>query len=58
MNRRLVRLRWLQQRGCPMGHRLLCAALQHADLHVAQWMVDEGVCKVPGEGTGGGTAWD
>ncbi len=50
----LDRLRWLQERGCHMGGEgLLLSALQHADLAVVQWLVDEaGCCVLPGaEGT-------
>ncbi len=40
----LGRLRWLLDRGCPMGGTwVLVHALQQADLAVAQWLVDEGV---------------
>ncbi len=51
----LGRLRWLQERGCPVGGtRVLVSALEHAHLPVVQWLVDEaGCCGLPGaEGTG------
>ncbi len=54
----LGRLRWLRERECPIGGlRVLMDALQHADLAVAQWLVDEAGCELPpavgteGEGT-------
>ncbi len=44
----LGRLQWLRQRGCPMGSwGVLEEALQHADLAVAQWLVDEAGCELP-----------
>ncbi len=44
----LGRLRWLRERGCPMGgYWVLQSALQHADLAVAQWLVDEAGCELP-----------
>ncbi len=43
----LGRLRWLRERGCPMGRKTLESALQHADLAVAEWLVDEAGCKLP-----------
>ncbi len=49
----LARLRWLQERGCPVGEvDVLLSALEHAHLAVAQWLVDEAGCKlhVAGEG--------
>ncbi len=47
----LGRLQWLRARGCPMeGLGVLRDALQHADLAVAQWLVDEAGCELPGEG--------
>ncbi len=48
----LGRLRWLRDRGCPMGgYGVLQSALQHADLAVAQWLVDEAGCKLPAAGS-------
>ncbi len=48
----LGRLRWLRERGCPMGGLgVLQSALQHADLAVAQWLVDEAGCELPGADT-------
>ncbi len=55
----LGRLRWLRDRGCPTSHgaghgepvrelRVLGAALEHADLAVAQWLVDKAGCGLPG----------
>ncbi len=48
----LGRLRWLQERGCPMDGEsdVLESALQHADLAVAQWLVDEAGCELPAAG--------
>ncbi len=46
----LARLRWLDLYGCPVARRgagVLRAALKHADLAVAQWLVDEAGCKLP-----------
>ncbi len=44
----LGRLRWLRERGCPMGGlEVLQSALQHADLAVARWLVGEAGCKLP-----------
>ncbi len=47
----LGRLRWLREQGCPMGgesRSVLLSALQHANLAVAQWLVDEaGCCVLP-----------
>ncbi len=43
----LGRLRWLRERGCPMGLSTLESALQHADLAVADWLVDEAGCELP-----------
>ncbi len=52
------RLRWLQDHGCPVGTQdVLCFALQHADLAVAQWLADEAGCALPAE-QGDGTAWE
>ncbi len=49
------RLRWLQARGCPMGGKAVAHALEHADLAVVQWLVDEAGCELPavpgGEGS-------
>ncbi len=47
----LARLRWLRDRGCPMGGgEVLERALQHADLAVAQWLVEEAGCRLPSAG--------
>ncbi len=47
----LARLRWLRERGCPCNtFDVLAAALQHADLSVADWLVDEVGCPLPGAG--------
>ncbi len=44
----LGRLRWLRERGCLMrGQGVLLSALQHADLAVAEWLVDEAGCGLP-----------
>ncbi len=44
----LGRLRWLRERGCSTGGLdALENALQHADLAVAQWLVDEAGCELP-----------
>ncbi len=52
----LGRLRWLHDRGCPVDvHGVLQSALQHADLAVAQWLVDEAECKLPAAGDGRGS---
>ncbi len=55
----LGRLRWLRDRGCPIDgeyrYALQCA-LEHADLAVAQWLVDEAGCALPQTGTAG-SAW-
>ncbi len=54
----LRRLQWLQDRGCPVGGcRVLACALEHADLAVAQWLVDEAGCGLPGAGDDG-ASWD
>ncbi len=54
----LGRLRWLHNRGCPVGTEdVLLAALQHADLAVAQWLVDEAGCELPQAGTAC-SAWE
>ncbi len=48
----LGRLRWLRDRGCPVGcMAALKCALEHAELAVAQWLVDEAGCKLPGAGS-------
>ncbi len=63
----LGRLRWLRDQGCPMGRRagqgalvgevrVLETALRHADLAVAQWLVDEAGCGLPAAGGGGEVA--
>ncbi len=45
----LGRLRWLHDRGCPMDEvATLIHALEHADLAVADWLVDEAGCRLPG----------
>ncbi len=50
----LGRLQWLRARGCPMeGLGVLKDALQHADLAVAQWLVDEAGCELPDADTDG-----
>ncbi len=47
-----ARLRWLRDRGCSVGGQdALLAALQHADLAVAQWLVDEAGCELPAAGS-------
>ncbi len=43
----LGRLQWLRERGCVMEQSVLEDALRHADLAVAQWMVDEVGCGLP-----------
>ncbi len=44
----LHRLQYLRSRGCPMGgDAFLKRALMHADLGMAQWLVDEAVCHMP-----------
>ncbi len=51
-------LRWLRARGCPMdGTQLLRCALRHADLAVAQWLVDEAVSRLP-EAEGEEDRWE
>ncbi len=48
----LGRLHWLRDRGCPMGgFPAVEAALAHADLAVAQWLVVEAGCELPAVGT-------
>ncbi len=48
----LGRLHWLRDRGCPMGGvQVLESALRHADLAVAQWLVDEAGCRLPAAGS-------
>ncbi len=50
------RLQWLQSVGCQMGDwRVLESALEHADLAVAQWLVDEVGCSLP---AGWSAGWD
>ncbi len=60
----LGRLRWLRERGCPMGEDCMrrpypgrgatvLGALEHADLAVAQWMVDEAGVELPVAAVGG-----
>ncbi len=45
----LGRLRWLREQGCPMGGSdVLQSALRHADLAVAEWLVGEAGCGLPG----------
>ncbi len=45
----LGRLLWLRDRGCPLVRDwVLESALEHADLAVAQWLVDEAGCGLPG----------
>ncbi len=52
------RLRWLRDRGCPMGGlRTLEVLLRRADLAVVQWAVDEGVCALPPEWDGEPGDW-
>ncbi len=47
-------LQWLKGRGCAMATvGPLQAALQHAGLAIAQWLVDEGGCRLPGPGARG-----
>ncbi len=54
----LGRLRWLHDRGCPMrGEDVLPSALRHADLAVAQWLVDEAGCQLPEPGPEYGNEW-
>ncbi len=44
----LARLRWLRERGCPLDSwQVLEAELRHADLSVAEWLVDEAGCPLP-----------
>ncbi len=53
----LGRLRWLRDRGCPVsGVQMLEFALRHADLTVAQWLVDEAGCELPAAGSS--REWD
>ncbi len=53
----VARLRWLQGRGFPVGEwAVLKEALQHADLAVVQWLVDEAGCELPAAGGGDTTA--
>ncbi len=54
----LGRLRWLRNRGCRMDVEwVLRAALQHADLAVSQWLVDEAGCKLPVAAGSGGASY-
>ncbi len=47
----VCRLQWLRDRCCPMdGEQVLEAALQHADLAMCQWLVDEAVSRLPQPG--------
>ncbi len=47
----LCRLRWLQETGGLSGLLgVLESALEHADLAVAQWLVDEAGCRLPAAG--------
>ncbi len=49
-------LRWLKGQGCPMATEgALREALQHAGVPIAQWLVDEGGCRLPEAGARG--AW-
>ncbi len=51
----LGRLRWLRDRGCTVGGiQVLRCALRHADLAVAQWLVDEAGCELPAVGSSAG----
>ncbi len=44
----LGRLQWLRERGCRMRrNEVLQSALEHADLAVAEWLVDEAGCALP-----------
>ncbi len=44
----LGRLRWLRDSRCPMdSFEVLLAALEHADLCVVQWLLDEAGCRAP-----------
>ncbi len=53
----LGRLRWLRERGCPMGdYKVLQSALQHAHLAVAKWLVEEAGCELPAA-TGQAARW-
>ncbi len=46
-------LQWLRGKGCQIGERsVLFAALQHADLGVARWLVEEAGVQVPPPRTG------
>ncbi len=54
----LDRLRWLRDRGCPVGGAgVLKRALGHADLAVAEWLVDEAGCRLPAAGDDQGWFW-
>ncbi len=49
------RLGWLREQGCPMGGEgsiVLLSALQHADLAVVQWLVNEAGVELPAAGSG------
>ncbi len=57
----LGRLRWLRDRGCPLGRHALSTALEQAGLPVVQWLVGEGVCELPpraGESEDSRRRWD
>ncbi len=41
------RLHWLHDRGCALSIGAVTNALSHADLSVAQWLVDEAGCELP-----------
>ncbi len=51
----LGRLQWLRDRGCAPDDGAVERALQHADLSVAQWLVDEAGCELP---RGDLSSWD
>ncbi len=54
----LARLQWLQDQGCPVcSGRVLRSALGCADLAVAQWLVDEAGCSLPGTGAANHRRW-
>ncbi len=54
----LGRLRWLRESGCPGLSSVLETALEHADLAVAQWLLDEAGCCRPAAGSDGGVRWE
>ncbi len=56
----LGRLRWLRERGCKLqSQSVLLRALEHADLAVAQWLVDEAGCELPAQASDGSyDGWD